>query len=125
MLGIFVVLLIGNSSRELNLIFIYFHHNRLSFFVIDLIKSLTLLHSSSYLLIFPLHSLVETSFKYLFLLISSKYRFTLLIITYKGFTLLIFTYFESLIVTYPISKEEYFCMTFHLFYFCLDQNFLY
>ena len=49
--------------------------------------------------IFSLFSLVGTSVKCLFPLISSKYLLTLQILRYKGFTLLIFMYFESLIVT--------------------------
>ena len=51
---------------------------------------------------FFLFSLLGTSVKYFFPLISSKYLFTLLKIRYKGFTVLIFTYFEYLIVTYSI-----------------------
>ena len=58
-----------------------------------------MLHSSSYFFIISLLSLVGTCVKYLFLLISSKYQFTLLIIRYKEFILLIFKYFQYLIVT--------------------------
>ena len=97
----FLYLFRGNSSSKLNLIFIYFYLNH-QFVVIDLIKFLILLHSSSYFLIFSLLSLVATSARYLGLLISSKYPFALLKIKYKGFTLLIFTYFESLIFRYLI-----------------------
>ena len=43
-----------------------------------------------------------SSVKHLFLLVFSKYSFALLIIRSKGLILLIFTYFESLIVTYPV-----------------------
>ena len=52
-------------------------------------------------------SLEGTSIKYLFLLISSKYPYTLLKIKYKGFTLLVFTYLESFFVTYPISLYDF------------------
>ena len=53
-----------------------------------------------FLNLFFLLSLLGTSVKYLFPLISSKYLFTLLKTTYKLFTVLIFTYFEYLIVTH-------------------------
>ena len=44
---------------------------------VDLLKSLTLIHCFLYFLIFSLLSLVGTSVRYLLLLISSKYPFTL------------------------------------------------
>ena len=87
MVGISIVLLRGNSSSELSLIFIYFSSQSSEFLVIDLMKSLILIRSSSYFLIFSLLSLVGTNFKYLFRLIFSKYLFTYMKIIYKGFTL--------------------------------------
>ena len=68
MLRVSIVLFRGNSSSELNLIFIYFS------LVINLIKSLILLHSSSCFLIFSMLSLVGTSVKYLFPLILISFR---------------------------------------------------
>ena len=91
--GISIVLFRGNLSSELNLIFIYFSSQLSVFFVINLIKSLILPHSTSYFFIFSLLPLVGNSIKDLFPLISLEYLFTLLIMIYKGFTLLILTYF--------------------------------
>ena len=88
MLGTIVILFRGNSSSELNLIFIYFSSKSSEFSVIDLIKSLILLQSSSYLFIFPLLSIVGISVKYLLPLIFSNYPFTLPKIRFKGFTFL-------------------------------------
>ena len=73
-----IVLFKGNFSSQLNLIFIYFLSYSSEILVIDPIKSLILLHSSSYFLIFSLLSLAGTSVKYSFPLISSKYPFTFL-----------------------------------------------
>ena len=64
-------------------------------------------------------SLVGSSVKYLFLLISSKHPFTVLIIRYKGCTVLSFIYFESLIVTYPFSSHPFTIASVHLAPFCL------
>ena len=91
--GISIVLFRGNLSSELNLIFIYFSSQLSVFFVINLIKSLILPHSTSYFFIFSLLPLVGNSINDLFQLISLEYLFTLLIMIYKGFTLLILTYF--------------------------------
>ena len=55
MIGISIVVLFrGNSSSELSLIFIFFSTKLLQFLVIDLIKSLILLHSFSLLLLLSL-----------------------------------------------------------------------
>ena len=78
------------------------------FLTINLIKSLILRHRSSYFFIFSLLSLVESN-KCSFPLISSYYSFALLKIRYKG---LRFTYFESLIVTYPIQHIKIFLYNF-------------
>ena len=60
MAGISIVLFTGNSSSELNLIFIYFLSQSSEFLFIDRIKSLILLQSSSYFLISSLLSLERT-----------------------------------------------------------------
>ena len=75
MLEIFIIVFKVNSSYELNLIFLCFSSNS---------------------------SLVGTSVKYLFPLISSKYPFPLPKKSYKRFTLIVFTDLESFIVTYPL-----------------------
>ena len=75
-----IVLFRGTSSSELSLIFIHFLSQSPEFLVINPIKSLILLQSYSKL--FFLLSLVGLSIKYLFLLISSNYPFTLLEISY-------------------------------------------
>ena len=80
----------SKSSFELNLTFIYFSSQLSELLVIDLIVFLILFYSSSYFFTISLLSLVGTSAKYLFPLISSKYPFILLLISHKGFTLLIF-----------------------------------
>ena len=59
-----IVLFRGTSSSELNFVFIYFPSSSFEVLVIDLVKSLILLQSSSYFLIFSLLSLVGTSVKY-------------------------------------------------------------
>ena len=64
MVGISIVLFRGNSSSQLNLFFIYFHHNHLRFQLLTYIY-LVLVRSSSYCFIFSLLSLVKTSVKYL------------------------------------------------------------
>ena len=64
MVGISIVLFRGNSSSQLNLFFIYFHHNHLRFQLLTYIY-LVLVRSSSYCFIFSLLSLVRTSVKYL------------------------------------------------------------
>ena len=56
-------------------------------------------------LIFSLLSLVGTSVKYLFPLVSSKYPFIFLRIRSKEFSLLVFMYSQSLIVTYTVHKD--------------------
>ena len=56
-----IALFKGKLSSESNLIFIYFLSKSSTFLFIDLIKSQILLHSSSYMLIFSLLSLVGTS----------------------------------------------------------------
>ena len=76
MLGISIVLFKSNSFSEINLIFIYFSSKSSEFLLIDPIRSLIMLQSFSYFLIFYLISLVGV--KYLFPLISSKYSLTLL-----------------------------------------------
>ena len=48
MVGMSTVLFRGNSSSELNLIFVYFLSYSSEFLVIDLIKSLILVHSSPF-----------------------------------------------------------------------------
>ena len=97
-LGISFVLFRGSSSSQLN-----FSSYSSELLVNCPIKSLILLQRYSYFyFLFFLLSLVGTSIKYLFPLISSKYPFTSLKIRYEGFTLLIFVYFEYLIVTYPM-----------------------
>ena len=73
MIGISIALFRGNSSSELNLIFIYFSSELSTFLVTGLTKSPIFLHSSSNLFIISLFSLIGTSFKYLLPLISSKY----------------------------------------------------
>ena len=73
MIGISIALFRGNSSSELNLIFIYFSSELSTFLVTGLTKSPIFLHSSSHLFIISLFSLIGTSFKYLLPLISSKY----------------------------------------------------
>ena len=70
--------------------FWYFSSKSCEFFVIQVINFLILFQNFSYFFI-SLFSLVGTSFKYLFLLIYSKYPFTLFKIRYKGFPLLSFT----------------------------------
>ena len=82
MLGISIVLFRGNSSPELNLFSYIFHHNYLCFQFSTL---LNLRFYSTFLHIFYFFSLlplVRPSVKYLLLLISSKYAFTLLIRIY-------------------------------------------
>ena len=101
MVQISSVLLRAKSSSELSLIFICFYHHYK-------IKSLILLRSSLYFFVFSLLSLIGTSVKYLFSLISLKHPFILPMRRYKGFTLLIFTYFESLIVTYSMKQIRIF-----------------
>ena len=59
-----IVLFRGTSSSELNFVFIYFPSSSFEVLVIDLVKSLILLQSSSCFLIFSLLSLVGTSVKY-------------------------------------------------------------
>ena len=108
--GTCIILFRGNSSSKLNLIFVNFSSKSSEFLVNDLIKSLILIHSSLYYLIFSSLSSVETSAKYLFPLISSKYPLTLLKIRYKGFSLVIFKYFRL-----PHIQCIHISMSFHLF----------
>ena len=77
---------------KLILIFKYFLSWSSEFLILDLFKSLIVLHSSSYFFFFTL--LVGTSVKYLFLLFYSKYVFTFLKGRYKGFPLYIFYVFR-------------------------------
>ena len=75
-------------------------------------------------LIFSLLSLVGTSVKYLFPLVSSKYPFIFLRIRYKEFSLLVFMYSQSLIVTYTVHKD----IILHDFLYILilfESNFFY
>ena len=88
----------GNSSSKLNLIFIYFIFQSSEFIVINLIKSLLLIHSYPYFFIFSLLWLVGTSVNYLFPLISSKYPFTLLKIRFTFYVVQIFYRHISIIV---------------------------
>ena len=90
---------LSNEKCKIQPTLVNLHPNGL---VIDVIKSLILLHSFPYFLIYSLFSLVGTSVKYLFLSISSKFPFTYMKIIYKGFALQIFTYLETLIFTYPM-----------------------
>ena len=110
------------SSSELNLIFIYFSSWLPVLLVFDLIRPFILLYSSSYFLNMPLLSSVGTSVKDLFPLLSLMYPFILLPLRYNVFTQLILTCFEFFILTYPMKQHG---MTFHLFWFYLDKNFLY
>ena len=109
------------------------YHHVMKLLVIILMWSLFLVHSFSYFFSVSLLLLVETSVKYLFPLISSMYPFILLIIRYKGFALHIFTVFlrictkNSKVFDCHIFNEINvinFCMTFHLSWFYLDQDFI-
>ena len=77
----------GELSSDVNLIFICFYY------ILDcyenLIRSLIMLHSSSYFFSVSLLPSVKTSVKYLLGLISPVYPFVLLIIMYWGFTLFV------------------------------------
>ena len=101
------------------MLFINFSPKLSQLLAIDIETSLTLLHSSSCFFSVSLPSLVGTSIKYLFPLLSLR------IIGYKGFTILIFEQLKFLTVMYPMKLIRIFLHIFHQSRFYLDQCSLY